>query len=452
MNISLEQIAYGSFPFWDRGYDVLAKSPGCRPEWASEVLSACRQFGEAPSGVVPCPCLFATRLPSGPWAVVGVEPMGDDDRGRPGALAFHALLIADQDYRRAGSNPFAFAGALRRDWSLATTLEARSWAVDPPETGSAFERIGSWFSDSGAERSPSLTDPRSGSIVEALTRGRRVALESAGPIEGLVREVWQALPESRRARSSVATWAFGNANRFDLVAMPRLAGVELDGSYVDIDSFGARNRPSRRPTLRGAMIAVALVFLAGLAWRVAVGARGIVEPPGLPASVPPVSEAPLGPEDRARIVEDLETLADRFEAFEIGRWGDPSELMARISDRLRYRGPSLSTAELARLAGESDPDRDRALAWHERLKQYAPDRPLPDDFDRLPLPSQLAEFARSFHLDPPARPREIPSAVAVALSREGPVRPTPLAARYPALSDYARFLGRLPRRGSAGSQ
>src|SRR3954467_13201249 len=115
MDILLEQLVYGSFPFWDRGYDVLARSPGCRPDWVSDVLGACRQFGEAPSGVPPSPCLFATRLASGPWAVVGVEPMGHDDRGRPGALAFHALLIHDRDYRRAGSNPFVFSGALRRD-------------------------------------------------------------------------------------------------------------------------------------------------------------------------------------------------------------------------------------------------------------------------------------------------------------------------------------------------
>src|SRR5438309_1118657 len=93
MVILLEQLVYGSFPFWDRGYDVLARSPGCRPEWVPDVLGACRQFGEAPSGVAPSPCLFATRLACGPWAVVGVEPLGHDDRGRPGALAFHALLI-----------------------------------------------------------------------------------------------------------------------------------------------------------------------------------------------------------------------------------------------------------------------------------------------------------------------------------------------------------------------
>jgi hypothetical protein len=162
-----------------------------------------------------------------------------------------------------------------------------------------------------------------------------------------------------------------------------------------------------------------------------------------PVSTDP--EPPVGPEERARIVEGLEAMADRFEAFEIGRWGGPSELMTRISDRLRYRGAILSRGDRDRLAADPDRDRDRALAWDDRIKAFADDRPLPGDFARLPLRRQLVEFARSFHLDPPSRSDAIPGFVAEALSRDGPIRPTPLAARYPALSDYARFLGRLPR-------
>ena len=192
------------------------------------------------------------------------------------------------------------------------------------------------------------------------------------------------------------------------------------------------------------MAGLAGIAAAGLAWRSGGGPLGVGDPAHRPTA-PGLVEPPASPEERARIVEGLEGLADRFEAFEIGRWGDPAELMTRISDRLHYRGPTLSTAELARLAAESDPDRDRALAWHDRLKGFADDRPLPADFARLPLRRQLDEFARSFHLEPPGRAEAVPAALAEALGRDGPVRPTPLAARYPALSDYARFLGRLPR-------
>jgi len=263
----------------------------------------------------------------------------------------------------------------------------------------------------------------------------------------------------------LATWAFGNANRFDLVALPRLAGVALDRSYVDPASIdrpspepasspprpdGARGRLPRsiRPAMAVAALALALALAvaAGLARRAMVAARGVgigAGPAGLasPADVGP----PVGPEARARIVAGLADLAGRFEAFEVGDASDPAALMARISGRLRYRGPTLSAADLARLAAESDPDRDRALAWHERLRTFADDLPLPPDFAASPLPRQLDALARSFHVAPPARPDAVPAALAEALSRDGPVRPTPLAARYPALSDYARFLGRLPR-------
>ncbi len=449
MDILLEQLVYGSFPFWDRGYDVLARSPGCRADWTADALAACRQFGEAPSGVIPSPALFALPLPSGPWAVVGVEPQGEDDRGRPGALAFHALLVEARDYRKAGSDPFAFAGALRRDWSAETSLDALIWTIEP-------------------HKAATPADPRARRIAEALGRGRRVATESAGPIDALAREVWAALPEPTRRRASVATWAFGNANRFDLVALPRLAGVELDRSYVDPASIdeappavtsgpeatggSTPEVPRPLPLYRALAVAgLAGAVAAGLAWRGWEGHRSPEIPPDRSPANQAEAEPTLSPETRARIVAELEALADRFEAFEVGPIGDPTALMGRFSARVRYRGPTLSTAEFARLRAESDPDRDRALAWHERVKDFADDRPLPDDFARLPLPRQLDRLARSFHLEPPARPEDIPGVLLDALSRDGPVRPTPLAARYPALSDYARFLGRLPRRNDGGS-
>ena len=444
MDILLEQLVYGSFPFWDRGYDVLARSPGCRAEWVADVLAACRRFGEAPAGVTPAPALFALRLASDPWAIVGVEPQGVDDRGRPGALAFHALLVEPRDYRKAGSNPFAFAGTLRRDWSAETALDAVFWTV-------------------GVLPASPPIDPRARKVVEALSKGRRVALESAAPIDGLAREVWQGLPESTRRKTSVATWAFGNANRFDLVALPRLAGVEFDRSYLDPTSIDAEPNPTTKarppdasthpgkfttwPSLAHprTLVAASLagVVAAGLAWRALEDWQRPRASPDTPSIDPAKPEPSIGPEERARIVVGLEALADRLE---VGGSNEPGELMARISAQLHYRGPTLTPADLTRLATEADPDRDRALAWHERLaRTFADDRPLPGDFATLPLARQLDRLAWSFHLVPPPRPEAIPGALLEALSREGPIRPTPLAARYPPLSDYARFLGRLPR-------
>src|SRR5581483_8186924 len=103
--IVVEQAVYGSFPFWDRGYDVLARSPGCRAEWVEAFRLACQRYGERPREAAGASGFFAIRLPGGPWAIVGVGETGGDDRGRPGALAFHALFVRPRDYRRLGGSP-----------------------------------------------------------------------------------------------------------------------------------------------------------------------------------------------------------------------------------------------------------------------------------------------------------------------------------------------------------
>jgi len=67
-------------------------------------------------------------------------------------------------------------------------------------------------------------------IVTALTKGRRVVVQSNEPIDALARSVWQALARHVRARASAATWAFDNANHFDFVVLPKLARIPLDAS------------------------------------------------------------------------------------------------------------------------------------------------------------------------------------------------------------------------------
>jgi hypothetical protein len=213
--IPYEQAVYGSFPFWDRGYAVLAHSPGCRAEWLAELKGVCQRYGERPSSALDAAGLFALRLSSGPWVVIGPRPQGSDDRGRPGALAFHAIFLNARAYRRAECNPFALAHLLRGQW----TAETRSLPVG----------LGSISGPTAAAETP---DEDAAAVASLLARGRGVAIESDGPIDALARNVWARLPARLRQRASVATWTFGNGNRFDLFAAPRLAGVELDARYV----------------------------------------------------------------------------------------------------------------------------------------------------------------------------------------------------------------------------
>lgn len=227
INVGVEQAVYGSFPFWDRGYGILTRSVACRPEWLDALKRACQRYGERPAGVPDAEGLFAKRIDRGPWMIVGVSPQGDDDAGRPGALAFHALFIGRWTYVRAGADPFVFLGLLRRHWGR----EDRETTLPPGRT--AVRRAGyRASSDPGA----SLVDERREAIIDALKHGRRVAVQSDGPIDALARDVWRGLPLPVRLRASVATWAFDNANRFDLVGLPKLAGVAREPSDLVLAS------------------------------------------------------------------------------------------------------------------------------------------------------------------------------------------------------------------------
>jgi hypothetical protein len=220
VKVRVEQAVYGSFPFWHRGYAVLAHSAGCRPEWLAELRTVCQRCGEPPAGLIPTDSLFALRLKCGPWMIVGTCPQGRDDQDRPGALAFHALFVGRWAYRWIGSDPFAFAPAMRGDWSAGDrdrTLPAVTWTAGRTEVPTPSTPA-------------SDDDPRLAQFVNALTRGRRVIVQSTEPIDDLARSVWSALPRSVRRRATVATWVFDNANQFDLVGLPKLAGVALNAS------------------------------------------------------------------------------------------------------------------------------------------------------------------------------------------------------------------------------
>lgn len=221
--IRLEQAVYGSFPFWNRGYAVLAHSIGCRPEWLTALQTASQRYGERPIGVPEADGLFALRLKCSRWMIVGVSTQGCDDRDRPGALAFHGLFVDAWTYWRAGGNPFSFSGELRRTWTSAdvgATLPSSGRISSSPRAGEP-------------NSSPCSGDrDRVSQTAAALSRGRRVVVHSAAPIDALARDVWHVLPRRVRCRASIATWAYDNANQFDLVALPKLAGITLDNSSL----------------------------------------------------------------------------------------------------------------------------------------------------------------------------------------------------------------------------
>ncbi len=134
-NVRYEQAVYGSFSFWHRGYGLLAHSAGCRPEWLADLRAVCQRYGELPAGATFADSLFALRIKSGAWMIVGVFPQGCDDHNRPGALAFHALFLNPWAYRWAGADPFAYSNVIRGNWrpeDLDRTLPTGNLRVRKP--------------------------------------------------------------------------------------------------------------------------------------------------------------------------------------------------------------------------------------------------------------------------------------------------------------------------------
>lgn len=448
--IRYEQAVYGSFPFWDRGYALLARSDGCRPEWIRGFEEACQRYGEPPPGLSADGAAFATVLPNGgPWLVVGVGSTGRDDRGRPGALAFHGLFVHDRELRRARAGPLVLLGALRREWG--------------PESAALMAGTCKVETSGGPAEGDAVLADR---LARALAAGRRVAIEATEPITDLALAVARAGGDRlRRRRCAIATLTFSDANHFGLFATPQLDLLPADPALLTLDRLEAwdeaRRRSVRRARLGGLGAIVASGIAAGLWWR--APAPGPAGPPDelRPAvgsatgtdSGPPTAialgSAPVDREERQHALDGLLDLALRC-GVEVDpeSEGDPTALMLRLAAKLRYRGPWLSEPELTRLRREGTLEAGRVLRWHEHLGHFRDDRPLPASFARGGLAWQLATLAWSFHVEPgpDVPPAEIPFSLADALAVPGPVRPGRLAARYPAVQEYARFLGRLPQR------
>ena len=378
--VRYEQAVYGSFPFWDRGYALLAASPGCRSEWLAEFQAVCQRYGEPPPGMGASEAMFSLRLPCGVWAVVGVAPQGRDDRGRPGALAFHGRFLKRREFARIDFDPFQ----LDQDF--------RQWKSAP-----AALPAGTCLRDKVDPHQGRPVSPEAQRIAEALIQGGRVAVEADTPIDELASQVWRALPARVRRRASVATMAYSAAPRFHLMALPRLRGADLDPSYRTPEDLAAPRDswrgPSRRVVLGtlalGAAIVAGAIGLTQLGGhdpdRDRAGPRPAASPGGAtpndPAPPRPDVAAPVDPDERQRVMEGLLDLAGRFGLTAVAP-DDPTALMAAIGSRLRYRGPWLTAAELDRLRADGSPDAARALALHDHLRHFAPDRPLPPDFAR----------------------------------------------------------------------
>ena len=436
MDILLEQLVYGSFPFWDRGYDVLARSPGCRAEWVADVLAACRQFGEAPAGRDarrrPCSRSGCRAAPGRSW---GSGRKGSTTGDGPGPWRSTPCWSPLATTAGPAPTPSPSPGPSAATGRPGPTLDALFWTVESPSPGPPDRPAGP-ADRRGADAGPA---GRAG-IGRADRRARPRGLA------GLARSRPGDGPRWRPGRSATPTgstsspspgWR-GSSSTGPTSTRPRSTPGPGPGRRRRLPPYsGGPGRRGPGGPRRGGP---------GLASLGDLGTRGLGRTRLDAARSSPTRRS--SPRTRARIVAGLEDLADRFE---VGGSNDPGELMApdRGPGPLSGADPLARRARPARRRGRPRPRPGPGLARADQ----------PDLRRRPPLARRLRRRSRSpaSSTGSPGRststprpgPRPSPGALAEALSREGPIRPTPLAARYPALSDYARFLGKLPRRRSS---
>ena len=431
---------YGTFAFRPGGYALLGRSLRCREAWVEAFVEACRRFGEPTRDAEVDGALLCRRLPGGPWMIVGVSDQGTDDRGRPGALAFHAFFLRDRAFHKMGYDPFVVAPRLRRTFSIddrvqpTVVLEAM-----PPKAD------------------PTSPLPRA---VALLKQGRRVVIRSSVPATEALRAIYRSMPVALRRRKSLATFAGSDADGYDLAVVSESTGLEPGPRTALLDpieacAIEAAEKGVARPRWGLAATLGIVALCAGALW-LAWAKWGRHEPVSraVPGRVSAAYRFPVMTAEESRGVADEEArrahdgLVELAEAFGVAV--DPAEssavIMKRISDSLRYRGPVLSAAELARLRGGADGP--RFAVWHRQIARFLPDRPLPEDFARLPLLRQLNVLCLSFHVepDPGLTAAEIPHALADALCSPEPVSEARAPADSETLRAYARFLAPLPVR------
>jgi hypothetical protein len=220
--LSIEQAVYSSQG--RGGYQFRARSPGFTDDWLAEAERLCTGFGERPANVA-CPAaIFAQPFGMDQVAVVQVADQGTDDAGRPGALAFHLLILPRTAYHALLGDPFLIAERFPPPWHARDTLPTLSWPAEPLPTRSV------------AEVQELLKRPDSATLLggtQALIDGSRLVFERPAPDPDLLRGLWKLLPASTRCQLWPASFAFGNALIFHVLAVPRIPGEEWDTTYAD---------------------------------------------------------------------------------------------------------------------------------------------------------------------------------------------------------------------------
>lgn len=400
------------------GYRFLARSAGFREEWLPEAERLCTGFGERPAGVC-CPhAVFAQPFDRERVALVQAADQGKDDQGRPGALAFHIVLIPTPLYAHLGGDPFYLAERLPPVWSARGILSPLTCpAPSPRRLVADVQKV--------------LQAPHSAALLggaQALLDGGRLVFERPAPAQALLRDLWTLLPLAARADYWPASFAFGNALHFHAVAVPRVVPEQFDhyltetqaGDYPEgkyeyelqhaaehndqdtLDGLFARRsyREMQRIAFLLLVVVILLPLAAGLLRRQddkpPVVDKQPPEPPPVPFVLPPPEAFPrlAGPDREAfrrrllALLEQVKVRAPQVDApvLLIGVSRDPLTAagLLTLSNGDWLSSDSLMLDALDRRLGTPDPERSggplrhlgplerqvRGLVWKHAVESY----------------------------------------------------------------------------------
>jgi hypothetical protein len=399
ITMQIEQALYGNPDAG--GYRFLARSAGFAESWLGEAERLCTSFGDRPAGVL-CPlALFARPFGLRHVAVVQAADQGVDDAGRPGALAFHLLIVPRRLYAELGGDLFLISDKYPPVWDARGEMPTLEWTDGTLLTRSVDQ----------VRRILNVVPERTQTLlggVQVLVDGGRLVFVRKGPDPTLVRDLWELLPNATRAELWPATFAFGNRHGFHVVVVPDSTGPEFEhyvkeedaGDYPEgryeyalqkaaeesdqneIDSLFARR--SRGQTLRLALVLLAIFAIIPplvMSWN-----RG-EEKPALPAQkkdkkeretlqLPPAAEfAPLTNDERKRLAARLSELGTKLDVRLPKGSSEESlrqvivELDRRLDEKLGANKPPRLLPKLDELGPAKR--RLRALLWKYGVEEYA---------------------------------------------------------------------------------
>jgi len=225
--IVIEQAIYGNPE--RGGFRFLGRSPGFVDDWLPLAEKICTGFGDRPAGIACAGCVFAQPFGPRHIAVVQATDLGSDDANRPGALGFRFLVLDRRGYTDLTGDPFLLAERFPPNWSARGDLAPLSWPDDAPPARRTVAQVQAALQNGD---SPTLLGG-----TQALIDAGRLVFERPAPATDLLCRLWLLLPVSSRAHLWPASFAFGNALKFDVLVVPR-ADPENYADYIREEQAG----------------------------------------------------------------------------------------------------------------------------------------------------------------------------------------------------------------------